>query len=292
MYAKYLPRGVTLNNPRSMRREEMIKLFQHIGNRQTSHGVTDAFRFKAVLSSRKLGNLNQVKYDEPVPVIIPGISFDPANDALPMPNPATITTPNHINPSDINTPASGTVPLSEIPPASWTSIFQIDPPEGLQSPALITGPVPAPERRPRPKPRMKGKKKATSESGSSGNIIGEEIPTQPLTLDPSFEWEVPIQLDPLLDPAFDIRENVNNSQTPTSWDNPPIPAHSYTDESIFPPTEGILEHITDPAQYLTLPNMPISDQPVAGTSRRKGKNADLLAREEAEILTGKRRSRH
>ena len=48
-----------------MRCEDMINFFDHIGNRQTSHGIRDAFRFKAVLSSRKKGDLGGAKYRDP-----------------------------------------------------------------------------------------------------------------------------------------------------------------------------------------------------------------------------------
>jgi hypothetical protein len=42
----------------------MIQFFDHIGNRQSSHGIKDAFRFKAVLSSRKKGDLTKAVYKE------------------------------------------------------------------------------------------------------------------------------------------------------------------------------------------------------------------------------------
>ena len=42
----------------------MIKFFDHIGRRQSSHGINDAFRFKAVLSSRKKGGLTKAVYKE------------------------------------------------------------------------------------------------------------------------------------------------------------------------------------------------------------------------------------
>ena len=56
---------MSLKDPRSMRQEDIIKFFKHIGSRQSSHGIKDAFRFKAVLSSRKQGNLYGPKYIEP-----------------------------------------------------------------------------------------------------------------------------------------------------------------------------------------------------------------------------------
>lgn len=47
--SKYIPLGTKLNDPRAMKRNDMIKFFEYIGARQTSHGIRDAFRFKGVL---------------------------------------------------------------------------------------------------------------------------------------------------------------------------------------------------------------------------------------------------
>lgn len=60
--AKYLPPDVTLQSPRAMHREVMVKVFKHIAAREASHGVKDAFRFRAVLSSRKQGTLGPACY--------------------------------------------------------------------------------------------------------------------------------------------------------------------------------------------------------------------------------------
>ena len=53
-----------------MQHEDMINFFDHIGNQQTSHGIRDAFRFKAVLSSRKKGDLGGAKYRDPPQTLI------------------------------------------------------------------------------------------------------------------------------------------------------------------------------------------------------------------------------
>jgi hypothetical protein len=60
--SKYIPRGMSLNDPRAMKREVLIKLFEHIASREASHGTKKAFRFKAVLSSRKEGKLRKTSY--------------------------------------------------------------------------------------------------------------------------------------------------------------------------------------------------------------------------------------
>jgi hypothetical protein len=45
-----------------MKLEAIIKFFDHIKNREDSHGIQYAFRFKAVLSSRKKGVLCKARY--------------------------------------------------------------------------------------------------------------------------------------------------------------------------------------------------------------------------------------
>lgn len=62
--SKYIPRRMTLNDPRAMKREEIIQFFKHIETRQVSHGIQDAFRFRATLSSRKKGSLRKQEYSE------------------------------------------------------------------------------------------------------------------------------------------------------------------------------------------------------------------------------------
>src|SRR5882762_6576858 len=87
---KYFPRGLILKDPRSMRQEDIIKFFEHAANRQASHGVKDTFRFKAVLSSRKKGDINGTKYNDPA--INPEMNMDgpaaasePEDSAAPVP---------------------------------------------------------------------------------------------------------------------------------------------------------------------------------------------------------------
>jgi hypothetical protein len=76
--SKYLPRGISLNDPRAMKREELIKLFEHIASREASHGPKKAFRFKAILSSRKKGELRNTRYfDDENPAPAPAVTQDP-----------------------------------------------------------------------------------------------------------------------------------------------------------------------------------------------------------------------
>ncbi|KAF8808352.1 hypothetical protein BYT27DRAFT_7210896 [Phlegmacium glaucopus] len=72
--AKYLPRGISLSDPQSMKHEAMIQFFEHIAAWQTTHGIQDAFRFKTILYSRKKGFLREARYmdmnaDEPAPAL-------------------------------------------------------------------------------------------------------------------------------------------------------------------------------------------------------------------------------
>jgi hypothetical protein len=62
--AEYLPAGVTITDPRSMKLDVMLKFFEHIAEREKSHGVTQAFRFKAILSSRKKGSILPAHYKD------------------------------------------------------------------------------------------------------------------------------------------------------------------------------------------------------------------------------------
>jgi len=60
--SKYTPRGINLDDPRTMKRESIVKLFEHIAAREVSHGVQDAFGFKNILSSHKQGALLPYRY--------------------------------------------------------------------------------------------------------------------------------------------------------------------------------------------------------------------------------------
>src|ERR1700678_2701168 len=112
--SKYLPRGLKLLDPRAMRQEDIVKFFKHISTRQISHGVRDAFRFKAVMTSRKGSNLDKTHYIDPL-----------ANPALLVMDPLD-TEPNPASPSghvpalpsvysDLN-PAPTYEPVPALPP--------------------------------------------------------------------------------------------------------------------------------------------------------------------------------
>lgn len=62
--ADYLPTGISIKDPRSMRLESIVTFFKHVLLREASHGVPNAFRFKAVLSGRKKGVFGSAHYKD------------------------------------------------------------------------------------------------------------------------------------------------------------------------------------------------------------------------------------
>jgi hypothetical protein len=60
--AEYVPSDISITNPRSIKLESMIKFFKHISDREASHGISNAFRFKTVTSTRKNGVLRPARY--------------------------------------------------------------------------------------------------------------------------------------------------------------------------------------------------------------------------------------
>ena len=62
--AEYMPTDISITDPRSMKLETLLKFFKHIAEREASHGIPHAFRFKNVLSRRKKGSLHAARYRE------------------------------------------------------------------------------------------------------------------------------------------------------------------------------------------------------------------------------------
>ena len=60
--AEYMPDDVQLSDPRSMKLDAIIRFFEHIADREVIHGIRNAFRFKAVLSSHKKGVIQMARY--------------------------------------------------------------------------------------------------------------------------------------------------------------------------------------------------------------------------------------
>jgi hypothetical protein len=62
--AEYVPNNMKIKDPRSMKLDHMVSFFEHIAEREASEGIANAFRFKAILSSRKKGSLRPAQYKE------------------------------------------------------------------------------------------------------------------------------------------------------------------------------------------------------------------------------------
>lgn len=62
VHADYLPNSVSLKDPRSMNIIPLTAFFKYVAAREDSHGVSNAFRFKSVLSSRKKGHMLPAHY--------------------------------------------------------------------------------------------------------------------------------------------------------------------------------------------------------------------------------------
>jgi hypothetical protein len=62
--AEYLPNGVSFQDPRSMKLDSLVKFFQHVFQREASYGISNAFRFKSILSSRKKGDIRPSRYED------------------------------------------------------------------------------------------------------------------------------------------------------------------------------------------------------------------------------------
>jgi hypothetical protein len=161
-----------LNDPRGMKREEMIKFFEHIGSRQASHGIKHAFRFKAILSSRKKGSLCKTRYFDDTDS---GPAFaqeqeQARNQILPA---GTASRPVP-RPAPILNPALGPAIQPAYPAPDNASAPIVNPALG---PAIQPA-YPAPD-----------------------NASAPLMPT--LSYNPEYVFERPNELDPSLDPVFD-----------------------------------------------------------------------------------------
>jgi hypothetical protein len=219
-----------------MRQEDIIKFFEHAANRQASHGVKDTFRFKAVLSSRKKGDINGTKYNDPainpeMNMDGPGTASQPEDSAAPVPA-STFTFRVQTVPAPVahtdHTPLDDSAPVPPRPKkkrnqsrkgkAREDSGSQIAPAGQAQESNSHTPASDHAPAGPRPRPRPTGKAKGTSSEiparESSRHIPAiEQAPAQAqaLTLDQGDGWEPLIDLDPCLDPDFD--RNISLSLT-------------------------------------------------------------------------------
>jgi hypothetical protein len=326
-----------------MRREDMINFFDHIGNRQTSHGIRDAFRFKAVLSSRKKGDLGGAKYRDPAQTSTfnMGAMNDPAQTTAQNVGVINDTAPGVMNdtaPGVMNDTAPGvmndTAPgvMNDTAPGAMNDTAPDDPPQkkrprpkpkpkgkakntAAEDNRNLDSPAPT---RSRPKPRPTGKAKEMQVDHSNNGITSVPVleePRQTLTFDPEYRWDTAIVLDHALDPAFDAPAVENGNEIFTHWSTGLLTPNSnlaLTPESfnrgLTMPDTATESFTPQPQQWMpdiapvsispqpqqlmpyTAPDSFSQGQPTR-SPRRKGKNADLLAMEEAKKLKAKNKSR-
>lgn len=191
--SKYIPRRMTLNDPRAMKREEIIQFFKHIETRQVSHGIQDAFRFRATLSSRKKGSLRKQEYSEE------NLS-DPASIRNPAPwrrnTPRDPPTEQEDN-TAIDNPAIDTVDAPDLPSATRKKRRSK---KNKKNARGVPAPNPAsnPAHDPAPEP-------STQDNNAIPNgFMFNSFNAGPLlTLDVGHSFDIRIPLDKSLDPDFD-----------------------------------------------------------------------------------------
>ena len=179
--SKYIPRSLQLKDPRTMKREDMVKFFDHVRAREASHGAKDAFRFKAILSSRKKGFLEKAKYSDCVPDsgLVQNSELTSTRE-VPAPNGFTMnempeweTLPDGFHQFSVGPNITPTPSITQ----DWT--FQ-----SMSEPNID------PTERSRPKPRPVTR---TQQSNPAPDT---------LSLDPSLIRDPPILLDSSFDPAL------------------------------------------------------------------------------------------
>ena len=187
--AEYMPTGISMKDPRSMKLESLITFFKHVRNREASHGIPNAFRFKAVLSGRKKGVLGPARYkfdvgnlEEEVVTPIPKIrrkrrkpkhaevvQDNILDQGITLPN-ASDKLPSTGIPSTGNPPSTGIASTGN-PPSTGISNTGI--PKGLHTPDPTPTPTrtkkvsPAPRNR-AVKPRLLVPDNPPAEGPSSG----------------------------------------------------------------------------------------------------------------------------
>lgn len=225
-----------------MRQEDIIKFFKHVASRESSHGVTDAFRFKKILTSRKNGMLDSPKYKDP--------DRDPTLSIAPAAIPAQTYTSIFRFHNEVSDPTAVIEQNTETMTESITK--QNDP----TAPAVPSPAVP-PRIRPRPKYKNIMDKTSTQSYGIVPDALSAMVPNsltstsgivpnsdQPLlTLDPEYQRDPEIHLDPSLEPDFGRHSSTDRNDVVLSpWMDASIPATTMT----IPPVPDI--------QYGTVPD--------------------------------------
>jgi len=303
-----------------MKREEMIKFLRHVAAREASHGVADAFRFKAVLSSRKKGSLQNSKY------------IDHTRDAAPSPAPSLPRDLDDPTPASFNatsapsrvTPAPDTL-IGLVPAWSFdtSSRSQEHTPAWPSTTAWSFGNNPAPSRtddlglyttpdpnqalpfgnNPAPSRTDDGGLYTTPEPDQARPFGNNPAPSRTDDLglyttpepDQAPDWSPVPASRPKPRPLVKTHPHPISSTIlsldPRYYRDPPI----MLDKSLDPALQG-----PDPSnEWLTVPSTTFNFPPSLEldsnehrpTQRQKGKSADRLAIEEAQKLAPKGKSR-
>lgn len=231
-----------------MKRQGIIDFFQHIAAREASYGVQDAFRFKAVLTSRKKGKLLKANY------------FDEREHAAPE---KTVTAEGLVRTElaleGVQDPGIGDEPDSN--PAFSRNHEQ----PGWTPENMLTqlGPDWDP----------------IQDCGPSEKAIGK---TPALSLDPAFNFDIHIPLDPELEVHPISNFQSLGDDLLTFWPNPTTGSSSQNISAQDPIQSALslLEQV--PAVHQMSPRR---------SPRRKARNADSLAMEEANLYVPVRKSR-
>lgn len=267
-----------------MKREDIIKFFQHIATRETSHGVKNAFRFKAVLSSRKNGDICATSYCDEHPAQAPEITEEttlyPALGRQPRP---ALT--QQLDPALTEPTSLVQVPTPAMTPELMTTTLEPEP-----------GTAPA-SKEIRKSKRAKGKGRAL-DMAVMNQTMDQDYPNAPnLSLDPAYRIDPLLYLDPALDPSFDFHSitsfpsmtgDIHIPWQDTTFVSSRSPATTSTLMSVTLP--GIDSFNPEPAQNTLHPFdlTPTSSQ----LKRSPRRTAEVLAREEAKQFAVDRRSRH
>ena len=317
---KYIPGGVKLDEPRAMKRDDLIKFFAHIHTREESYGIHEGFRFKSVLSSRKKGQLLDATYNNnvapaPAPAINrpnTSVNMAPASDyniqsnsgnfnpapAINRPNTSVNMAPALDYNIQSNSGNFNPAPAINRPNTSVNMAPASD--YNIQSNSGNFNPAPA-INRPNTSVNMApalGFHKTTYPAPA----FSSDMPT--LTLDRTFDVDPLIELDPSLDPQLQFTSNnelfdqsLNPEFTPSQYRHMDMgwPGNETNSINSLATTSPFNREFMLPAPeseiQSTFTSAPGPSATPAPAGRRKGKTADQLAVEEAKKLMGKRKSR-
>src|SRR5882762_792217 len=203
--AEFLPLGLRLTDPRSMKLESLVTFFKHISQREISHGIKHAFRFKKVMTSRKKGVLRRSRY------IVDGDQSGAESDPPPVRRKRRKREPQIDLAQTILYPAAE----NTITPPNESRQNSVV--EGSATPAIQ-----------RSRSNSEGQKSATSLEPATGESSRSN--TRSASLDR------PDTLDPNPSVATDLRDSISNIGLHTPSDTPVPPLRRSRRPTIITPT--------------------------------------------------------